>query len=218
MSFKYTYSCDHDRKELGSYLIEIKEKNGTIIDIGGFMKSAFTESNFDIENLRTAIVDLKPVNTNKINFVGNISFYKIWDEILNYVSIHGKFDFCYASHILEDISNPKLVCNMLSHIAKEGFIATPSKYYEAKRHRENLYRGFIHHRWIFNIENEKFVGYPKQNFIEYLDEFDSLAKQLRYENQELQIHWKNSINMDIINDDFLGPTVENVINYYKKIL
>lgn len=211
------YTSDHDRRELMPYLQQIKNNNGTIIDIGGDIKSFYSNDGFDIENLRTAIVDFDIVDNSKINFTGNISLYKIWHEILYYVNQNGLFDFCYASHILEDISNPMLVCNMLSLIAKEGFIATPSKYAESKRHGFP-YRGYMHHRWIFDIKDKNFIGYPKQNFIEYVNIFDKLANQLNDENRELQIYWKNEIKLNIINNDFLGPTDKDILEYYKRLL
>lgn len=211
------YTADHDRRELMSYLQQIKNNKGTIIDIGGHFKSDYSNDEFNIENLRTAIVDFDIVDIRKINFTGNISLYRIWSEILDYVYQNGLFDFCYASHILEDISNPLLVCNMLPLIAKEGFIATPSKYAESKRYNFP-YRGYMHHRWIFDIEDNNFIGYPKQNFIEYLNIFDELANQLTDENRELQIYWKNEIKLNVINNDFLGPTDKDILEYYKRLL
>ena len=151
-----------------------------------------------------------------IQFRGNITNIIVWEEVLDYVAKNGKFDFCICTHTLEDISSPIFVATMLSRIAKEGFVAVPSKYVECKRLGES-YRGYIHHRWIFNMENDVFKAYPKQNFIEYETHLDKIADNYVKENAELQIFWENEIDLKIVNNDFLGPTVDSVKEYYKDL-
>lgn len=216
MIVKYLYTQDYDRKEVINYISNIKSKNGSVIDIGGTFISIYEDGKL-INNLRDATVDLLDLPSSKLHFKGNVSFCSTWLPILNYVEKHGKFDFCYISHLLEDISNPKLVCNLLGQIAKEGFIAIPSKYIECSRLSNNLFRGFIHHRWIFNIEKNNFICYPKLNFLEYLNHLDLLAKQKSEINKELQIYWKDNIDLDIINDDFMGPDAESLVKYYENL-
>lgn len=216
MIIKYQYTKDHDREEVSNYISEIKSKNGIIIDIGGTFSSVFENDKF-INKSRDATVDLLDLPTSKLHFKGNVSLFNTWIPILDHVNKHGKFDFCYISHLLEDIANPKLVCNLLSQIAKEGFIAIPSKYIECSRLSTNPFRGFIHHRWIFNIEKENFVCYPKLNFLEYLNHLDLLSTQKNTFNEELQVYWKNEINLNIVNNDFMGPDPESVKNYYNNL-
>lgn len=214
MITEFKYSYDHDRN-FGSLKNELLSGKLKIIDVGASITSHY-ESQAWIEKARFATVDLFDIPNSKLHFKGNISLFTTWFPILDYVKKHGKFDFCYLSHTLEDISNPKLVCNLLGDIAKRGFIAVPSKYTECKR-LNNLYRGYIHHRWIYNIENNIFKAYPKQNFLEYEKHLDDLAQKHNVNNAELQIFWENEIDLKIINDDFLGPTIDAVINYYKNL-
>jgi len=96
-----------------------------------------------------------------------------WKPVLDYVEEHGKFDYSICTHTLEDITNPKLVCDMLMKISKRGFISVPSKYAEYLRF-ENWYgvqgyRGFFHHKWIYSIKDNVFRGFEKANYWEYIN-------------------------------------------------
>lgn len=213
MIVEYRYTSDHDRstERLKKYLLESK----SILDIGASINSHY-ENDYLINKVRSATVDLFDLPGSKLHFKGNISLASVWTNILSYVEKNGKFDCCYISHTLEDISNPKLVCNMIGLVAKKGFIAIPSKHSECKRHGYP-YRGYIHHRWIFNIENGIFKAYPKQNFLEYENHLDKIVDNYNKNNAELQIFWEDSINLQLVNDDFLGPNTDSVIEYYKNL-
>lgn len=197
------YNKEESRQEVLGYL---KDKNFKVVDVGGSMGSFVSE-------YLTAVVDvLEAPFENVVSFQGNINQPDVWKDVEMYVKKNGKFDFAICTHTLEDISNPFLVCNQLEKIAKAGFIAVPSKYVEFKRFEGN-YRGYIHHRWIYNIEDNKFVGYPKVNFIENDPFYDSIAN--RNNSTDLSFWWDTSIDFTIVNNDYLGPDVESVIMMYK---
>ena len=139
-------------------------------------------------------------------------------DIIESTSTKDKTSFAICTHTLEDICNPGLVCKMLSRISEKGFIAVPSKYYELTRH-EGQYRGWQHHRWIFNKEGSNIVAYPKLAFVDYIPELDSLAKNLNPQvNGELQWYWQHDINLTFINNDYLGPSPSHVYGYYAGLL
>ena len=102
---------------------------------------------------------------------------------------------------------------MLTRIAREGFIAVPSKNIELTRDINGPYYGHIHHRWIYNKEGDRFVAYPKLNFIEHTN-FDSVTSEFSSEINELCFFWKDSYNLDIVNNDYMGPNVEAVNQYF----
>lgn len=181
-----------------------------VIDVGG--ATSFAIGHLD------AVFDINPpMDTNAKWFEGNFNLFASWHPLLEHVKIHGKWDFAICTHTLEDISNPQFVCLMLALVAKEGYVAVPSKYTEMKRF-SGKQRGFIHHRWIYDIEDGKFTGYPKINYTEQ-PLFDALQNHPRAEEwAELTFWWKLSIDMEIVNNDFLGPTVEDVEGYYNKLI
>lgn len=218
MGFVYRYGIDHDRSFLKDYILDLDSNNKKILDVGcdSNLHSLNPEWLDNLKNVTT--LDLFDFSfKNKNHFSGNISLYNTWLPLINYVNKNGKFDFCYMSHTLEDVANPQMVCNILSTISLSGFIATPSKYAECARLGNNKYRGYIHHRWIFNIENNKFFGYPKQGFIEFEDYLDTIANKRNNQNEELQIFWTNKIELNVINNDFLGPNESVVKVLYKNL-
>ena len=133
-----------------------------------------------------------------------------------YVEKHGKFSFCNCTHTLEDIADPMVALKYMPMIAEQGFIAVPSKYYELQR-RES-FRGAIHHRWIWNGRNNRLVGYPKINLIEYISygEYDKIIAE--QSETELRVFWQDDIDYEIINNDYLGPTREAVIDMYVDLI
>lgn len=213
MIISYKYTSDHDI----SFANEIDFKNKKILDIGSAMIANNSIKNFSCDNINYATVDLFPIKDSKLHFQGNISHFALWAQIKNHTEKYGKFDFAFVSHTLEDITNPFLVCNMLGDIAHEGIISCPSKYMECVKHKFG-FRGFMHHRWIFNIENNRLVGYPKLNFIDHVNFFDEISNLYTPSNAELQIFWKNDINLQIVNNDFLGPTELDTLENYKNLL
>lgn len=204
-----------NRNELIKFIKAQKQKGKfTVIDVGG---SVFGWSAPVVD----AIADFnQPVD----NYSKNITFFKgdithpdSWVPILDFVRDNGKFDLCICSHTLEDIMNPGYVCEQLSKIAKSGYVAVPSKYKELSKYAEGMpYRGYIHHRWIFTVKGNEFIGFPKLNFIEYFEEFDKVADNSPHR-ADLSFYWKDTIAVKYVNDNYLGPNMSSVIQYYEAL-
>ena len=196
----YKYSNNADRSEVLEKIKGLK-----VIDVGG--ATSFADGHL------SAIVDFnEPLAKSKQFFQGNINLPEVWERVRDCVNLTTKYDFAICTHTLEDISNPLLVCRQMEKIAMAGFIVVPSKYIELAR-LGNHFRGFIHHRWIFDIIDGKFTGFPKVNLIEH-PRFD----QVKGEEGELQIFWEGEIGMEIINNDWLGPDNASVESYYDKLI
>ena len=191
------------RKSLGKF---------TVIDFGG-------SANNWCSSFCDAIVDFNTaqgLHENTRFFNMDITHPDSYSDLEDYVNKNGKFDFSICSHTLEDIMNPGFVIEKICKLSNEGYIAVPSKYREMSRF-EGRYRGYIHHRWIFDNHDGVFTGYPKINYIERQDNFDSIA-DLSANKNDLSFYWKDSIDFKYVNDNYLGPSVSEVIKYYNKLL
>ena len=104
----------------------------------------------------------------------------------------------------------------LKNIAKEGFIGIPSKYRELSKINGN-FLGYVQHRWIYSIKKNELIGFPKLNFIDQhkgLIDIGNRSKEIL----DLSFFWKNSVTYSIINNDYMGPSVNAVIKYYNELL
>jgi hypothetical protein len=175
------------------------------------------------KNVIDAIIDFNnsPItNSNIKHFNCDITHPDSWNNIIQYVKDNGKFDFCICTHTLEDIINPAYVCEQIVKISNSGYIAVPSKYKELSRFElsNNSYRGYIHHRWIFDIVKDNvFLGYPKINYVENSNIFDKVADN-DSEKTDLSFFWKDNIDIQYINNNYLGPDVTSVIKYYNNLI
>jgi len=203
------YRAIGDRKEVLSLLSSHPKKR--VLDVGysaNTWSSKFVTHYIDIQ---------QSTDQSKISFVGDINSPQVWEAVEKDVLKNGLFDYCICSHTLEDIVNPVFVALMIKKFCRAGFIAVPSKFTEMKT-VEGPYRGYIHHRYIYNFEDGKLIGYPKLNFIEYDRRFDALANQFKVENSELQLFWDGGFELKIINDNYMGPNVTAVLGYYNNLL
>ena len=203
------YGPSHDYITALQYLEKLQPKS--VIDIGA-------AGNLWASLYVTAAVDYSNPEHGIQWFQGNMSFAETWEPVLEYVSTNGKFDFAICTHTLEDILNPQLVCDYLGKIAKEGYIAVPSKFVECGRWTRP-FRGWNHHRWIWDYYKGEFIGYPKLSFVEYADWADKLAEMNEKQNQELWLWWRDNIK---ITADFVAeplPGGQDMIpGYYARLL
>lgn len=156
---------------------KLKNKNSSlkVIDVGGGINSwcKYTTHVVDIFINEGSKEEFLSGYPDRHFFDFDITQENNWKTVLDYVEENGKFDYSICTHTLEDITNPKLVCDMLMKISKRGFISVPSKYAEYLRF-ENWYgvqgyRGFFHHKWIYSIKNNVFRGFEKANYWEYIN-------------------------------------------------
>ena len=203
------------RDHVINYVKKQKELNAEykVIDIGG--SADYTNWSYEILDY---VIDFNDFANKEIKqFNLNINYETQWDQVIEYVKEHGKFDFCICSHTLEDLAMPSVTLKMMPLIAKEGFIATPSKFAELSRVGDQPWLGYIHHRWIYTFKDGVYVALPKLNFIGFVPELLNLGTS-NPNFSDLSFFWKDDIQFKILNDDYLGPTVQDVINYYSILL
>jgi len=238
MITEYSNQKDMRAKAL-AYLGEKKFKR--VIDIGGAIYpwvNRFATAYFDLKDVHEYIKDYPDMYTEEIDqaksFIGDINDGDGWGEVYKDVEENGKFDFAVCTHTIEDIRNPVYVLRHLPDIAKEGFIAIPSKTWELFSGTECVtpeeqidwgltheytYRGFFHHRWIFTIIDDKLVGFPKLGFVDCMLAFDRITRKDKNNNwHELAFFWKEGIPFGIINNDFLGPNGAEFCKMYRELI
>lgn len=203
----------YGRSDVLDHVKNLKNDNSnfTLIDIGASWNA------FDRQYL-THTFDFNPISfPNVQSFYGNINDYEDWKQLFDYVEKHGKFDFCNCTHTLEDLAYPMAALKYIPRIAKEGFIAVPAKWWELQR--RDAMRGGHHHRWIFDIRDDLLLGYPKINLIEYMTLYNDKSDEIQLNaHLELRMFWKDDIKFEIINNDYLGPTFQDVINMYHNLM
>lgn len=206
------------RQHVINYVNNKKIYNDTykVIDIGG--SANYTNWSYSIIDYIIDINEPNIDNNSKIKVIKcNVNYESEIKKLIDHVNVNGKFDFCICSHIIEDISLPQVLLNNLKYIAKEGFIAIPSKYSELSKHGTNDYMGSIHHRWIYSIKNNNLIGFPKVNFIDTEQKLKDISN-LDCNIMDLSFFWKNDVIYSIINDNYLGPDIQSVINYYDELI
>jgi hypothetical protein len=195
----------------------------TVLDVGGSFNNWLAEKVTHMFDFQDPHLDngwsWRHIKSSATWFKGDINNHEDWYQIFDYVEKNGKFDFVSCTHTLEDLAYPMAALRNMPRIAKAGFIAVPSKYWELCRGVPGTPRGGHHHRWIFNNEQNKLLMYPKINLIEYMALYEQ-RRDLIIKNQptELRLMWEDNIDFEVINNDYLGPRFEDVVNYYERLL
>lgn len=185
---------------------ERPQPKGKVIDIGG--ATSYYDGKLD------AIIDIgEPLAKSTHKFIGNIDEPEIWEKVLAHVKKFGKWDYAICTHTLEDINNAPYAIKQIEQIAKAGIIIVPSKYRELSRF-SGSFRGFIHHRWIFDIRDNEILALPKINYIE--DEYFNKAETELPNKEELHITWENKIPLKTWNSNEV--TDESLKQLYKDLI
>lgn len=207
----YHYGRLDDHEALLTYLKKRRAESPdfSVIDIG----AAANPWSADVID---ATFDMNPCSVAKTHFTGDFNNRRAWQPLLDHVARHGKFSYCICSHTLEDIAYPTVALELLPQIAERGYIAVPSRHREFLRH-EGPYRGYIHHRWLFDAHERGITLYPKLGFIEYMGIENEVAIMNVDDHQELRLFWRKGIAWDIVNGDYMGPTVNAVLDMYARL-
>jgi FkbM family methyltransferase len=205
-SFRYSPLNDH--APVLEYLGHMRHRNPefSVIDVGAAANSWSAP-------VLDATLDLNDCAAAPLHFRGNVNDVRSWDRVLEHVSRHGRFSFCICSHTLEDIAYPAVALEMMPRIADAGYVAVPSRYLESIR-PEAPYRGYIHHRWVFDAVDDKLTLAPKiplLDFLTFAHEADWAKAPERF---QFQLFWRGGIEFSVLNGDYLGPNKDAVVEMY----
>lgn len=102
------------------------------------------------------------------------------------------FDYAYACHVLEHVTDPERACSEAMLVARSGYIETPDPFYDQEDNYPDLERrGWSYHRWlvwvneagtlIFGSKNEEtlrtFCGCRYANFVGKIYQFVESGKR-----------------------------------------
>ncbi len=162
------------------------------------------------------------------NWAGDICSVEGWNQILCQART---FDFSICSQTLEDLRNPQLVLKMLPLISKRGYIEIPNRITELRKDLENCapqdqeicgfdgpYCGYMHHRWIFSVQEGVLWLFPKLNFVDRIVALSQWANEQQWLSTSLSFWWENDIPFRTWNDDYLGPNAVTIIKGYRENL
>ena len=114
--------------------------------------------------------------------------------------------------VCKDVQRSKAhACNSYAHVVAHNS-AIPC------RGTERCYR------WIFTIDGGRWKAYPKIGYVDTASEFDAVSARVgparacwsRY--AELSFWWEGTLELSIVNDNFLGPSADAVKGYYNALL
>ncbi|CAK9095333.1 unnamed protein product [Durusdinium trenchii] len=151
-----------------------------------------------------------------------------WAKLMAFVDTVGKFDLVLTSHLLEDVTDPSVVVRLLPRVATAGLVMVPSKYDEFARVDMDLnslsglsrrYRGSLHHRWIFTVKDSELLAVPKLPYLEHDESFSGLEVHASNKSLvDMALLWRSKLPMRIINNGYLGPSIEFVIQMIRNAL
>lgn len=166
----------------------LRNKYTKILELGpGYVH--FPLSNYFVDNDDTVISEIQTKNTDAQFIKCDLNTTKLdYDD--NF------FDFGYARHIFEDVQNPDFIFAEFSRVCNSGYIETPSPLVESIRGvdahpNSNLYKGYIHHRYIMWTEGDELHAIPKLPIIEYLNLPDPMNEMVYNIANTEPLNWNN---------------------------
>ena len=176
-----------------------------VIDIGGSV-NGWSASVVDV------VVDINP---GPKTIVVDICNTTSWDEVMERVNLFGKYDYAICTHTLEDVYDPFITLNILPKIAKQGIITMPSIRTEMSNVESSFWLGYIHHRWLFGVENDTMLVAPKLGMLEAL-----AINKIKYQKdiEEIWFEWKDVLPYKIFMDNYLGPDSKTVVKNYSRLI
>lgn len=206
------YSGKRPIQTIVDYIRERRARNEryVVVDVGGAANPSFGE-------LADFYVDIQPV-AGRRTIVGDINDSATWEKVLK-----ERPDFVICSHTLEDIRNPGFVIDWMNRCFRAGFISMPNKHTELSAGIDSrAYPGYAHHRWIFTLTDAdvlRAIAKMPVTAIFASDEGRALLSWLQPElaghGKELGFVWEGQLDFEIINGDYAGDSVSQLINLYR---
>ncbi len=209
------YSGKRQFQTVADYIRARKASNEryVVVDVGGAANPAFGD-------LADIYVDIRPVPGQR-TIVGDINDPATWEQVLR-----EQPDFVICSHTLEDIRDPNFVIGWLNRCFRAGFIAMPNKHTEMSSGIESdLYPGYAHHRWVFTLNDTGVLRAIAKMPVTALFASAEGKALLSWLNPALVGHgmelgfvYEDRLELDMINGDYAGHNVRELIDLYRREL
>ena len=139
------------------------------------------------------------------------------------------FDFCFCSHLLEDIRDPIFACKEMIRVSKSGYIETPSRAREIFS-KSRFFRlksffgkipqiGFYHHRWFVELKNNELIFTAKDgrlyiNSERYIKRSE-LGRKMTEDESALFFFWNNEFKFK---ENFISEDMSELSIFKKQTL
>jgi len=134
------------------------------------------------------------------------------------------FDFCFCSHLLEDIRDPINACKEIIRVSKAGYIETPSRereifskarFFKLKSFLGRMPQiGFYHHRWFVELIDNELTFTAKDGRIFSDDKRfirrSELGRKMSDEESALSFFWKDDFKYT---EKFLSEDMNELEEY-----
>lgn len=196
-----------------SRIREITNNMSSVLDLGGGRHVLpFATHVIDLEPF-DSYVRLDPITDDPPRF--SKETWIVHDACSGALPFEDKFfDFCFCSHLLEDVRDPIRVCSEMIRVSRSGYIEVPSRQREifAKSRFFKLKTlfgkmpeiGFYHHRWFVEIKNNEVIFTAKDGRI-YLDRKrfitrSDLGRKMNEDESATFMFWEDSF---MFREDYL---------------
>lgn len=112
-----------------------------------------------------------------------------------------EFDYVYCSNLLEDVKNPKFVCEEMIRVGKAGRIIVPNISTECRPGVDTWpmsykYAGFVHHRWLCFIKKNEIIFCPKTPITHIYDWTGHLTNEYIKKNFYMCLDWIDNFKIE----------------------
>lgn len=178
-----------------------------VLDVGGWYAPL---------NIATHVIDIQPYDTRRVHGAHfperperfTEDTWVVQDICKGSWPFPGKFfDFCFCSHLLEDVEDPVAVCREMIRVGKAGYIETPSRVHEIFTKERGVWLKMLlggkpnvgdqHHHWMVEIEGGEIRFIPKTPLVWDRPHFISrgeLGRKLMAEESGVCLWWEDTFS------------------------
>jgi ubiquinone/menaquinone biosynthesis C-methylase UbiE len=129
-----------------------------------------------------------------------------------------EFDFCFASHILEHVTDPLSFLEEITRVSKSGYIEVPSPLIDNLVSGDDIHDPHGHKWWVFYDDvKEKVILRPRRHIVHKTVDIPELNKLYPFFRSSfvIELYWENSIEAEIGDEKYSYENNEYDLSRYK---